>query len=78
MRQVVGCGVVNIMVYIFITLHTALVVHVQLFMINFVLDWSKLLEQVMKSGMQFFLMRLVMFVCSVLYSDHLEHDLNKG
>jgi hypothetical protein len=37
MGQVVGCGVVNVMVYLFINLHTALVVHVQLFMISFVL-----------------------------------------
>jgi hypothetical protein len=37
MGQVVGCGVVNVMVYLFITLHTALVEHVQLFMISFVL-----------------------------------------
>jgi hypothetical protein len=39
MGQVVGCGVVNVMVYLFINLHTSLVtvVHVQLFMISFVL-----------------------------------------
>jgi hypothetical protein len=36
-RQVVGCGVVNVrpMVYLFIFLYTALVVHVHLFMISF-------------------------------------------
>jgi hypothetical protein len=37
MGQVVGCGVVNVMVYLFINLQTALVVHVQLFIISFVL-----------------------------------------
>jgi hypothetical protein len=37
MGQVVGYGVVNVMVYLFINLHTALEVHVQLFMISFVL-----------------------------------------
>jgi hypothetical protein len=37
MRQVVVCGDVIVMVYLFITLHTALIVHVQLFMISFVL-----------------------------------------
>jgi hypothetical protein len=54
MIQVVGCGVVNVMVYLFVTLYTALVVHVQLFMINFVLYWSQLIVDVMKSGTQFF------------------------
>jgi hypothetical protein len=29
----------------------------------------------MKSGTQFFQTELIMFVCSVHYSDHLEHDL---
>jgi hypothetical protein len=33
MGHVVGCGVVNVMVYLFINFCTALVVHVQLFMI---------------------------------------------
>ena len=38
MGQVVGCGVVNVVVYMFINLHAASVVHVQLlFMISFVL-----------------------------------------
>jgi hypothetical protein len=32
-RQVVGCDVVNVMVYIFTTLHTALVVHAQLYLL---------------------------------------------
>jgi hypothetical protein len=36
MGQVVGCGVVNVMVYLFMNLYTALVVHVQLFMILYV------------------------------------------
>jgi hypothetical protein len=37
MEQVVGCGVVNVMVYLFINLHRPLAVHVQLLMISFVL-----------------------------------------
>jgi hypothetical protein len=48
-------------------------VHVQLIVINLALYWSQLIVDVMKSGTQFFLMELIMFVCSVLYSDHLEH-----
>jgi hypothetical protein len=65
MRQVVGCGVVNVMVYLFITLYTALVVRVQLFMICFVLYWSQVIIDVMKSGTQFFRMELVMFAYNV-------------
>jgi hypothetical protein len=62
MRQVVGCGVVNVVVYLFQTLYSALVVHVQLLMISFVLYWSQLIVDVMKSGTQFFRMR-VGYVC---------------
>jgi hypothetical protein len=48
MIQVVGCGVV--IVYLFLTLYMALVMHVQLLMINFVLYWFQLIVDVMQSG----------------------------
>jgi hypothetical protein len=52
-----------------------LVVHVQLFIISFVLFCYRLTVDVTESGTQFLERELIMFVRSVHYSDYLEQDL---
>jgi hypothetical protein len=77
MGQVVGCGVVNVMVGLSVYKFTyciRLVVHVQLFIISFVLFWYRLTVDVTESGTQFLQRELIMFVRSVHYSDYLEQD----
>jgi hypothetical protein len=78
MGQVVGCGVVNVMVGLSVYKFAyciRLVVHVQLFIISFVLFCYRLTVDVTESGTQFLQRELIMFVRSVHYSDYLEQDL---